>query len=72
MVEHSTADREVTGSIPVAPLTSFIFNLFISIIEAVLKRITAKCISLSLPFFLIKDTYVIVWQFIIEVQIIAT
>ena len=29
MVEHSTADREVTGSNPVAPLVPFYFNLFI-------------------------------------------
>ena len=26
MVEHSTADREVTGSIPVAPFDSYLFS----------------------------------------------
>ena len=31
MVEHSTADREVTGSIPVAPLLLYFLRYFFSL-----------------------------------------
>ena len=46
MVEHSTADREVTGSIPVAPFSFALFSAFL--VENLLSSIVVgKLIPLN-------------------------